>query len=161
MRIAVLDLETDPFEHGTMIHPFCAGFYDGSHFLPIWSADCVKQMVDHLHTIKTPLTIYAHNGGRFDFFYFIKYIARELRIVNGRIIQASLGIHELRDSFAIMPFALETYKKTPIDYDKFKADVREKHRDEIVSYLRDDCTDLHTLCSTFVEEFGARYEARC
>lgn len=156
MRIAVLDLETDPFEHGKMIQPFCAGFYDGTTFKPIWSANCVKELVDYLGTIKTPLTIYAHNGGRFDFFYFIKYIARELRIVNGRIIQASLGIHELRDSFAIMPFALEQYKKTPIDYGKFTSDKREAHRDEIISYLRDDCVDLHTLCSTFVDEFGAK-----
>jgi len=53
-----------------------------------------------------------------------------------------------------MPFALEAYKKTPIDYAKFKPGVRELHKQEIVSYLKDDCSDLYTLCVRFREEFG-------
>jgi hypothetical protein len=153
-KIAVLDLETDPFEHGKFIKPFVAGFYDGTTFSSFWSHDCVDRLVSMLAETPEPFTIYAHNGGRFDFFYFLEYIERELRIVNGRIIQAWLGHHELRDSFAIMPFALEQYKKTPIDYDKFKPDVRDQHRDEITSYLRDDCVDLYELCTTFNQEFG-------
>lgn len=153
-RIAVLDLETDPFEHGKLIQPFVAGFYQGDTFTSFWSGDCVNRLVQFLADAPEPYTIYAHNGGRFDFFYFLEHIERELRIVNGRIIQAWLGPHELRDSFAIMPFALETYHKTPIDYDKFKPAVREKNRQEIVSYLRDDCVDLYELVTTFVKEFG-------
>jgi DNA polymerase type B, organellar and viral len=153
-RISVLDLETDPFEHGKMIWPFLAGFYDGKTFTSFWSQDCCKKLVAFLRKIKTPLIIYAHNGGRFDFFYFLEYLESELRIVNSRIIQAWIGPHELRDSYAIMPFALETYKKTPIDYDLFKAATREHHREQITSYLRDDCVDLHTLCIAFLKEFG-------
>lgn len=153
-RICVLDLETDPFEHGKLIKPFVAGFYDGETFSSYWSPDCVARLVSMLVSIERPCTVYAHNGGRFDFFYLLEYIERALRIVNGRIIQAYIGHHELRDSFAIMPFALETYKKTPIDYNKFKAENREQHRDEITSYLKDDCVDLHTLCTTFNTEFG-------
>lgn len=153
-RIAVLDLETDPFEHGRLIKPFVAGFYQGDTFTSFWSNDCVNRLVKMLADSPEPYTIYAHNGGRFDFFYFLEHIERELRIVNGRIIQAWIGQHELRDSFAIMPFALETYHKTPIDYDKFKPAVRNEHRQEIVSYLRDDCVDLYTLVTTFIQEFG-------
>jgi hypothetical protein len=154
MKIAVLDLETDPFEHGKMIHPFVAGFYDGERFISIWGPDCVERLVEVLQDEPEPLTIYTHNGGRFDFFYFLQYISKHLRIVNSRIIQAWLGPHELRDSFAIMPFPLESYKKTPIDYQKFTTRNREANRDEIISYLRDDCVDLHTLCTAFVAEFG-------
>src|SRR5690242_14250059 len=153
-KIAVLDLETDPFEHGRMIEPFVSGFYDGDKFVSYWSDDCVKKLVGLLETIDEPLTIYAHNGGRFDYFYFLPYIDGDLRIVNGRIIQGHLGKHEIRDSFAIMPFALETYHKTPIDYDRFRRTVRASYRDEILSYLRDDCMDLHTLCVAFHAEFG-------
>lgn len=153
-KIAVIDLETDPFEHGRLIQPFVAGFYDGERYITFWSDDCVKRMVDFLEAEPEPFTIFAHNGGRFDYFYFIKFIERELKIVNGRIIQAWLGKHELRDSFAIMPFALEQYQKTEIDYAKFTKERREKHRDEILSYLRTDCVDLHTLCVTFLQEFG-------
>lgn len=152
--IATLDLETDPFEYGRMIHPFTAGFYDGSNFVSYWGPDCVPRMVAYILSRDEPLTIYAHNGGRFDFFYFLKHIGHELRIVNSRIIQAHLGPHELRDSYAIMPFALETYKKTPIDYETFRPGIREQHRETILSYLRDDCIDLWDLCSTFITEFG-------
>jgi DNA polymerase type B, organellar and viral len=151
--IAVLDLETDPFEHGVMIQPFVAGFYDGSTFSSFWSLDCVDKLVAYLATLP-PLCIYAHNGGRFDFFYFLRHLHYDVRIVNSRIIQAKLGHHELRDSFAIMPFALETYKKTPIDYATFKSNVREQHRETITSYLRDDCVDLYELCMRYRKEFG-------
>lgn len=155
MRIAVLDLETDPFEYGKLIQPFMAGFYQGDTFSSWWGDDCVHRLVSFIMESREPYTIYAHNGGRFDFFYLLEYLERELRIVNGRIIQAWIGNHELRDSFAIMPFALEKYHKTEIDYSKFTRGVREQHRDEITSYLRDDCVDLHTLCTTFRAEFGA------
>jgi len=151
--IGVLDLETDPFEHGVMIQPFVAGFYDGSTFTSFWSDDCVDRLVEYLTKIP-PMVIYAHNGGRFDFFYFLKHLHHDLRIVNSRIIQAKMGHHEVRDSFAIMPFPLASYKKTEIDYNKFKRKVRDSHKAEILLYLKDDCVDLHTLCVRYREEFG-------
>ena len=153
-RIAVLDLETDPFEFNRMIYPFCGGFYDGEVFTSFWGPDCVERMVEMLKGIEEPLIIYAHNGGRFDFFYFLKHIEKSLRIVNSRIIQCYLGQHELRDSYAIMPFPLATYHKTEIDYEHFKKGVRDRYRDEIINYLSDDCRDLYTLCEAFRKEFG-------
>src|SRR5208282_6395785 len=39
-------------------------------------------------------------------------------------------------------------------YETFRSKIREKHRDEILSYLRDDCIDLHLLCTRFHQEFG-------
>lgn len=153
-HIAVLDLETDPFEFGKMIYPFAAGFYDGETYTSYWGDDCVEKLVKFLLNYREQYIIYAHNGGRFDYFYFLKYIEKSLRIVNGRIIQAYLGKHELRDSYAIMPFPLETYRKTKIDYDRFKRPVRERYRQEIIDYLGDDCRDLYTLVVAFRKEFG-------
>lgn len=152
--IAVLDFETDPFEHGKMIYPFAAGFYDGSVYTSYWGDDCAARLVTLIRSLSKPHIIYAHNGGRFDFFYLLSALEKALRIVNGRIIQCFIGPHELRDSFAILPFELAKYKKTEIDYAKFTRDKREQHRDEILSYLRDDCMDLHTLCVEFRAEFG-------
>lgn len=154
-RICVLDLETDPFEPGKMVHPFVAGFYDGSSFLSIWSPDCVKQMAARLEADKTESIIFAHNGGKFDWFFFLPYLNHSaIRIINNRIAQAFLGVHEIRDSFSILPFPLSAYKKTEIDYQKFFPKVREQHKEEIISYLRDDCVDLHTLVTAFFAEFG-------
>lgn len=152
--IAVLDLETDPFEYDKMIYPFVAGYYDGEVFTSFWGLDCIDRFVDMITKVSKSHVIYAHNGGRFDFFYFLSKIKESLRIVNNRIIQAYLGKHELRDSYAIMPFPLETYRKTEIDYSWFVPAEREKHRETIVSYLRDDCVDLYTLCTSFQKEFG-------
>lgn len=155
MRIAVLDLETDPFAYGEMVYPFLSGFHDGDRTVTFWGDDTVERMVKFLHSEQEPWTIYAHNGGRFDWFYFLEHIKHDaLKIVNGRIIQARLGIHELRDSYAILPFALEQYAKTKIEYKNFRREVREQHREEIEAYLRDDLRDLFTLVSAFVSEFG-------
>ena len=154
MKLAVLDLETDPFAPDTMVWPFVGGFYTEDRFISWWSPNCVKQMVDFLQNEEEQYVIYAHNGGRFDYFYFLPYLKENMRIVNGRIIQAMLGKHELRDSFAIMPFALKQFEKTEIDYNTFRADLRETHRGTIVSYLRDDCVNLWKLCSSFRSEFG-------
>lgn len=153
-KIAVVDLETDPFAFRRMVYPFVAGFYDGKTYKPFWGDDCIAQLVAYLSGLPEPHTIYAHNGGKFDYFYFLEHLHSELRIVNGRIIQAWLDKHELRDSFAILPFALETYKKTKIDYQKFTRERRNKHRTEIIAYLRDDCVDLYELCKAFRAEFG-------
>ena len=41
--IAVIDFETDPFEHGIVPRPFAAGFYDGSRYLQFWGDDCAVE----------------------------------------------------------------------------------------------------------------------
>ena len=154
-RLAVLDLETDPFEFGKVPKPFCAGFYDGVEFISIWNTACVSMLVDRLKEMHEPLIIFAHNGGKFDYFYFLEHLdASDLRIVNGRIIQAKLGEHELRDSFAIMPFPLRDFKKDEIDYNKMHVSVREQHKAEIIEYLKGDCVYLHELVTGFFTEFG-------
>lgn len=154
-RICTLDLETDPFAPNRKVQPFLAGFYDGDRFVSFWGLDCVSQMVTFLESQEDEYLIFAHNGGKFDYFYFLPFIRHTtLKIINSRIVQAFLGRHELRDSYAILPFPLAAYKKTEIDYSKMEAAVRESNRDEIVSYLRDDCVDLHELVTAFFEEFG-------
>jgi DNA polymerase type B, organellar and viral len=160
LNIAVLDLETDPFAHGEMVQPFLSGFYDGTRLVSYWSDDCIKKMVDFLEKEKTKWVIYAHNGGRFDFFYFLHYLAGRggpgngMRIINNRIVTARLGIHELRDSYAIMPFPLSDYSKDVIDYKLFERGRRESHREEIQKYFRKDLTSLHELVIGFHAEFG-------
>lgn len=153
-KIAVLDLETDPFEYGTIPQPFVAEFYDGEKSIVIWGADCVKKLVTRLSEEKTPCIIFAHNGGKFDYIYFLEYLQADMRIVNGRIIQAQIGCHELRDSYAIMPFPLRDFDKDEIDYNKMRRECRDLHREEILTYLHKDCTSLYELVTRFIEEFG-------
>jgi Vibrio phage DNA polymerase len=144
-KIATLDLETDPFEYGKIVQPFLGGYYDGKRIISFWGPDCIARLVEALEEEAEPLTIYVHNGGRFDFFYFLQYLAHSTRIVNGRIISARLGKHEFRD-----------YDKDSIDYQKFAETEREKHHDEIMRYFRKDLTALYELVTAFRSEFGDR-----
>jgi DNA polymerase elongation subunit (family B) len=160
--IAVMDFETDPFEYGLKIAPFVAGLYYDTDEVKgmyrfFWGSDCVTQLFDYLRDLKRPMIIYAHNGGKFDFRFFINELENPIRVIHGRIVKAKAGIHEFRDSFSIIPIALKNAnKKTDIDYSKMKAKVRDKHRAEILDYLYDDCKYLHELVTAFNERFGNR-----
>lgn len=151
--IGVLDLETDPFTFGKPVKPFVAEFWDGRNAAVFWGKDCIKKLCAYLKT-RPPFIIYAHNGGKFDYMFLLDDLYKEMRIVNGRIIQAFLGEHELRDSYAILPFPLRDFDKDEIDYEKMRPECREKHKDEICAYLHKDCTSLLTLVLAFWEEFG-------
>jgi hypothetical protein len=153
-RLAVLDLETDPFEHGRIPSAFLAGLYDGEKFVYFWGDDCIAQIAAYILSYEEPLIIYAHNGGKFDFFYLLEYLHSELRIVNSRIIQARIGEHELRDSFAIMPFPLRDFDKDEIDYQKMSRENRDTNREEILTYFKKDHTALYELVTAFHAEFG-------
>jgi len=157
--IAVIDFETDPFLHGRPVAPFAWGFYDGEKYEGQWHNDatkCVKSLLKFLREYHRPLLIYAHNGGKFDFMFFIEQLENPLKIINGRIVEARLGEHVLRDSYAIFPDSLSTYKKDDIDYRKMERDVRHKHKVEIMDYLRKDCEYLHNIVSYFVKRFGPK-----
>jgi DNA polymerase type B, organellar and viral len=151
--VYTLDFETDPFEHGKRVYPFCVGLYNGKDFDSIWSQDCPELIVKRLRALE-PGIVYMHNGGRFDIFYLLPWLESDLRIINGRIVMARIGKHEIRDSWAILPIALAQYKKDEIAYEKLHAVCRELHKAEIVSYLRTDCVALHELVTAFRDEFG-------
>lgn len=156
--ILTLDFETDPFKHGRIVKPFAAGLYDGQNFASIWSKNCVAKIIAHIKTL-FPSIIYIHNGGRFDLHLgLIPYLNPEMKIINGRIVEATLdcagGSHLIRDSYSILPIPLKAYKKDDIDINKMEAHCRELHRDEIMLYLRGDCVYLHELVSAFRAEFG-------
>lgn len=153
-EVAILDFETDPFVYGRVPAPFACGVLWRDIYAEFWGADCWRQAADYLLSITVPLVVYAHNGGKFDFFFMWPVFNNPIKLINARIVSARLGIHELRDSWAIMPFGLARYKKTEIDYSKFEPEVRDNHREEICAYLHDDCCDLMELCAAFVKRFG-------
>lgn len=154
--VAVIDTETDPFLYGRIPAPFVAAYYEWGTYREFWGADCMDQLVDYLRSLKEPRLIYAHNGGKFDFFFMLRYLDNPLKIINGRIAKASCGIHELRDSYAAIPIPLAAYQKTTFDYAKMEPEVRHLHKDEISLYLKDDCINLHELITGFIAKFGVR-----
>lgn len=163
-RIGTIDSETDPFKHGDKVYPFTWGFYDGDNYVDFWgegdsreeqAESCCKQLIDYLET-EDPIILYAHNGGKFDFLYLLKYLDEDMMIINGRIAKATLfdGKIELRDSMMILPMPLKDMDKEEFDYTKNVLIVREKHKDEILRYQRSDCVYLHDWVSRFIDQFG-------
>jgi len=153
-EVCVIDAETDPFLYGRVPKPFAWGVRIEDIYMDFWGDDCTNEMLRYLASIKTPLIIYAHNGGKFDFFFLLSVIENPIRIIHGRIASARIGIHELRDSWLINPQKLSAYKKDEIDYSKFERGIREKHKNEILKYLEGDCNYLYELISAFVDRFG-------
>lgn len=153
-QLAILDIETDPFKHGRVPEPFAVGIYTLETFTSFWGNDCIKQSIPWLAEQDGKWVIYAHNGGKFDFMFYLNALAGKMTIINGRLVSAKLGNHEIRDSLAIMPFPLRDYKKDDIDYSKLERNCRETHKSEIISYLRADCVYLHELVSSFHAKFG-------
>lgn len=158
-RVATLDAETDPFEYGRVPKPFAWGLRYGDVYIDFWGPDCTARLLDFLDAIPEKLTIYAHNGGKFDFFFLLSELGNPIKVINGRIVKAKLGKHTIRDSFAIIPVPLAAYKKDEIDYSTFEAGKREKHKASILHYLRKDCDYLYEMVAAFLEEFGTHLTA--
>jgi len=163
-RLAVIDFETDPFLENRIPVPFAWDFYNGDGHFSHWETkawekpgECERKLVNLLHNITDSYVIYAHNGGKFDFLYIIDALEGRIKIINGRIVEAFLDIHTLRDSYAILPIPLSASgEKQDIDYRLMERDVRENHKDEIMRYLLADTEALFKLVSAFVDEFGDR-----
>lgn len=156
-KIYSLDAETDPFLYGRVPSPFVWGLYDGEHYVYFWGDDCTTQLLEYLQD-ETDAIIYAHNGGKFDFFFLLPYLDPDLFMINGRIAKATLfdGQIELRDSWLILPLPLKAHDKGDIDYSKLEKTERDRHKNEICKYLQRDCVSLWDWVKNFRDQFGGR-----
>ncbi len=154
MRIATIDLETDPFKYERQPAPFAAGFYDGERYAEFWGDDCVNQLLTFLKSYPGKLVIYAHNGGKFDFWFMAHALAEPLLFIDSRLVKAQLFQHEVRDSYKILPVPLAAIQKDEIDYKKMEYDKRERYKVEILKYLKSDCVNLFNAVERFVMQFG-------
>jgi hypothetical protein len=161
-HIGTFDFETDPFEHGVVPKPFACGLMVGEEYKEWWGANCGQWLVDWMYDQKEPLLLYAHNGGKFDVHFLFEHLhvidgtvnGYAPRIVNGRVLEMQVGKCTIRDSMGIFPFALSKLDKGQIDYMKMKSNVREQHKEEILVYLKRDCSSLLKHVLLFREEFG-------
>lgn len=155
-KYAVIDAETDPFKFGRIPAPFAWGFFDGEIYREFWGDDATSELLKFLRYTKETYIIFAHNGGKFDFFFLMDFIDNPLKVINGRIVSAKLFHHTVRDSYAFMPVSLQklTGGKLTIDYETFELENREANKKEISKYLRVDCEELYKACIKFIDRFG-------
>ena len=152
--VATIDIETDPFLYGRIPEPFVIGWYSADiGFRYWWGDDCIERFCDWLRELPKHI-VYAHNGGKFDVHFFLDHLRGKLLIIDGRTVSAEMYGHDIRDSYAIMPFPLADYQKDEIDYSIMERPVREKNKRKILEYLESDCVYLFNLIETFHEDFG-------
>lgn len=159
-HIAILDTETDPFDRmsDTDIRPFVAELYsDQFGSIVIWEEDFerfIEKLYNAIISLPDEYTIYAHNGGKFDFLFLVKKLRGPVKFKGRAIMVAKIGNHELRDSLHILPEKLAAWKKDHFDYSKMKRANRHKFRQQILDYLHSDCVYLFDIVKSFLNEFG-------
>jgi hypothetical protein len=160
-NVAVLDMETDPFDNqnpGRSIFPFLAVLYaDSFDPIIIWEENhdrFISRVIESIEALPGRYTIFAHNGGKFDYMFLLSRIRGMVKFKGRAIMSCRIGPHELRDSFHIIPEKLANWQKDSFDYSKLKKSVRSDFRDEIIRYCLNDCKYLLDIVKRFLAEFG-------
>jgi len=160
-RYIFADCETNPFKRGDTYSPYIFGAYCAEYqpkkkrFLKHRTFDTfetVKDFVDFAS--KRPSVCYFHNGGKFDYFFLLKYIEGEVMFIQNRLARFGIGECEFRDSYNIIPIGLAKYKKDDFDYsllNDYKA-----NKEQVIKYLRNDCVYLSEMVIHFVENYGTK-----
>lgn len=159
--IAILDFETDPFDRNRpdqKIEPFlCVLYrYDADPII-IWENDSdkfVQLVIKAIEGLPGKFTIYAHNGGKFDYMFLLHRLRGDVSFKGRGIMSARVGNHELRDSFHIIPERLANWQKDDFDYAWMKRKSRNKHRQAIIDYCINDCKYLLDIVKKFVGDHG-------
>lgn len=161
-HIAILDFETDPFDDVLKeeILPFvCELYSDQFGSVVIWDENFdrfIQKVVTAIEGLPDAYTIYAHNGGKFDYLFLVRHLRGSVKFKGRAIMSCKIGNHELRDSLHILPEKLAAWKKDHFDYSKMKRCSRAKYREEILAYLHSDCVYLFDIVKSFVGEFGLK-----
>lgn len=160
-NVAVLDMETDPFDNkrpNDLILPFLAVLYsDEFETIVIWEQDheiFINRLVAAILGLPDAFTIYAHNGGKFDFMFLVSRLRGSVSFKGRGIMRANIGRHEIRDSYHIIPERLAAYKKDGFDYSTLTKARREKFKDTIIEYCVNDCRYLLDLVKKFIMKYG-------
>lgn len=159
--IGTIDAETDPFLLGRVPEPFIWGVYlgdlnEGAVYHEFRGEDCTLKLVEFLYSLDGWI-LYAHNGGKFDFFFLFEWAAKNIKVINGRIAKMEIGACSLRDSYLILPLPqAQLTKMEDFDYKKMERGVRHKHMKEISDYLYSDVFNLYTWVRKFIDRFGMK-----
>ena len=162
-NVGTFDCETDPFKYGRKISPFASCIYFGTDdFVVLWESDSRRDFLCRIVAALLKLrecTLYAHNGGKFDFHFLLEYAKPGAIDIHGsRVMSMKIGAVTLKDSYPLMPFPLDEFKKEKIDYDIFHRYRRNapRNRKRITDYLVSDCANLLTLVTGFREIVGPK-----
>jgi len=160
-NVAVFDVETDPFDNAqpdAEIRPFLGVLYTAQYDpVIIWEDDpdtFIDKVLAQFDMLPGRWTIYAHNGGRFDWMFFLHKLRGKVSFKGRSLMTAQYGRHELRDSFHLLPVKLAALQKDEIDYAWMSKELRHQYRQKIIDYCVADCRYLHQHLIAFLEKYG-------
>lgn len=160
--IAILDMETDPFnaELKSDVKPFlCVLYSDEFEPVIIWEENFGKFICDVVRAIEAlpdHYTIYAHNGGKFDFLFLVSKLRGDVKFKGRSLMAARIGNHELRDSSHIIPERLAAFQKDKFDYSRNLKSERNHWKKEIIEYCIADCRYTLDIVKSFIETYGMK-----
>lgn len=164
-EIWVADCETAPFGDNDWQHlcdgdiplarfPFIWGAYNGCEYHEFNSSEDFIAFCNTLDNV----IMYAHNGGKFDWFFLLDELEpwEPIMVISGRLAKFKIGGVEFRDSYNILPMPLSAWEKDEFDYTILKKEERDKpaNRRKIQDYLRNDCKYLYQMVSAYIDRYG-------
>jgi DNA polymerase elongation subunit (family B) len=174
-NILILDFETEPFDHilKTLVKPFLCVVHSPKLLemnmptdpkypdcVVMWDEDdgkLIQRISDLLASLPQKFTVYAHNGGRFDYMFLLSRLIRGRVAFKGRgIMSAEIHGHAIRDSLLIVPERLANIQKEAFDYHNMQRAKRSAFRDEIIRYCVSDCRSLFSIVTDFIGAFGPK-----
>ena len=145
--IGVLDSETDPFLYGREPKEFIWGLYleegDGCKYYQFKGVDCTLQLMDFLAGKNWKGIIYAHNGGKFDYYFLLRHLSKyefdySINMIKSRISKLKFFDIEFRDSYLILPVPLAaTGDKLVFQYWKLWGGVEYLTESELLQFDSD------------------------
>jgi hypothetical protein len=169
-NIAVLDFETTPFDNEKLAYvvPKFAVLWVGLNsplnaYIYAEKFETFRGMVlAALDKLPGRWTIYAHNGGKFDWRFLIGDWEGPAMENGNALIKAEIKVglhhrHEIRDSMRIYPFGLKSYKKLTFDYKLLASRANRKNRKvqwRTFRYCAADCKYTLEIVRKFVSRFG-------
>lgn len=174
-KFSVFDIESNNWKDFVV-----CGYYDGQDYVDYGS---IKEFMDDVTKVRDDhRTIFAHNGGGFDFNFVLEFIVREggrsdYRIDNIfsrgatflsiEVLNKNTGATIVfRDSLAFLPFSLKSLTKnfkTECAKGEWDHSLQKDRNDpKLLEYLKADCVGLYQVLDTYfhwplIRESGVAY----
>lgn len=165
--VAALDIETTPGRYGYRPEPVCVCIKsEDLHFsVKFWGADCVEKSIAFLNAQPKKGKLLAHNGGKFDFGYYLHDPGKK-RVVGSRLLTSSVTGWETLDTMLLMPTSLKNLghgkaSKGEMRLDWHHLDATEEQREYIMEYCLQDCEVLLEAYKRFCKVFTGDAQKAC
>lgn len=165
--IAALDIETTPGRYGERPVPICVCIKsDDLRFsVRFWGEGCIESASVFLFQQKVKGRLLAHNGGKFDFGYFLHDPGKK-RVVGSRLLTSSVTGWETLDTMLLMPTALHNlghgdFEKGELRLDYHRLDATDEEKEYILKYCEQDCAVLLAAYKRFCKVFTGDENKPC